>query len=58
MEIGYDYDYYPFYAKKPDIKYRIENPEIANINSKGEINGLNIGTTSVQLVEGEKVVLF
>ncbi|MFJ8258558.1 Ig-like domain-containing protein [Peribacillus asahii] len=56
MQVYDDYNYFPAYAKEPDIKYRITNPLIAQVNSAGEIKGLKEGTTSIQLINGEKVL--
>ncbi|WP_042347604.1 Ig-like domain-containing protein [Bacillus massiliigorillae] len=56
MQIYDDYDYFPSYAKKPKMKYRIKDPHIAKVSSYGEIKGLKVGTTSVQLLEGNRVL--
>ncbi|WP_284036632.1 Ig-like domain-containing protein [Neobacillus sp. 114] len=58
MKVSHHYRLFPLYAKKPDIKYKIDNPKIAKVTSEGKIKGLRLrlGSTSVQLVEGGKVL--
>ncbi|MCC5804670.1 Ig-like domain-containing protein [Rossellomorea vietnamensis] len=56
LELEKSIDYFPSYAQNPDARIKVKDPDIALLYSNGKLEGLKEGTTTVQLVVGDKVL--
>ncbi|MGL6104526.1 hypothetical protein [Romboutsia sp.] len=56
MEIDVNYKAIPFYAKKVDFSYSIEDQNIAKITEDGMISTFNSGTTNLNILRNNRIV--